>query len=409
MNRQLALPALLALVAPASAKVWVASDTPSLLAALSSSAHGDIVLLKSGVYTDGADFALAGKAVSLVADAGAVVELQRELVLSNLTVGANCLLQGLRLHNATSGEAALTVVGASAPLWIERCSVQNTLSPGIGPTSAAAYLVGCQRTVLHASSITGADGPSPSLSSGAVGLELFQSLVSAYGVDVRGGNGRNANMTFIGGPGGNALRAMDGQLFAQGSTLSGGNGGNGFAGVVCQPAGVGGAGADLALFQFPPPAYVLDAQVQGGAGGAGSGPCAGAAAGPAYTGATANLHILPGAARELDHASPVREGQPLTWSLDAAPGELAFLAYGLVPNLGWPEVTASGVLALQAPFDLAFVGVVPAGGTQTGGFVLHELGPGVEGAIVFAQSGYFDGASVWFGAPSATLLLDRAF
>jgi hypothetical protein len=67
------------------------------------------------------------------------------------------------------------------------------------------------------------------------------------------------------------------------------------------------------------------------------------------------------------------------------------------------------VFALQAPFAVAFAGVVPPSGTQTGGVMLNELGPGVEGALLFVQSGYFDGASVWFGAPSAALLLDQAF
>jgi hypothetical protein len=255
-------------------------------------------------------------------------------VLSNLPVSANCLLQGLRLHNTTSGEAALTVVFASAPLWIERCSVRSTLLPGIGPISAAAYLTNCQRAVLHASSFTGANGPSPGLANGAAGLDLFQSLVSAYGIDVRGGNGWNANMTFVAGPGGSALTAMDGQFFAQGSTIRGGNGGNGFAGVVCQSAGAGGAGAYLALFQFPPPMHVLDTQVLGGAGGAASGPCPAGSAGPTYAGSTQNLHALPGAARELAVTSPVREGQSIGWTLTAPAGDLAFIAYGVAPNFG---------------------------------------------------------------------------
>lgn len=399
---------LFAALAPAAGQVWVATDTPSLLAALAGSAHGDIVLLKAGVYAHTAPFAISGKAVSLVADAGAVVEFQRQLEVSGNPTGATCLLQGIQLHSTVSAEAALMAVTVSAPLWIERCSVRNASVPGSGPLPAAAYLVGCQRVVLHASTFIGADGQSAGFL-GAYALDLFQSLVSAYGIDVRGGKGRDATASFSAVSGARGLLAMDGQFFAQGSTIRGGAGGNAFAGVVCQAAGVGGPGADLLLFQNPPPFHTLDTQVQGGAGGAGSGPCPAGAAGPAYAGSTANLHTYAGTARELTVTSPVREGQTLLWSLQGVPGDLAFVAYGLAPLLGYPDVTAAGVLALQAPFQVAFAGVVPPSGTQTGGVALNELGPGVEGVILFVQSGYFDGARAWFGAPSASLLLDQAF
>jgi hypothetical protein len=398
----------LAIPALAAGKVWVATDTPSLLNALSNSQNGDIVLLKAAAYAHSDDFAISGKAVSLVADSGAAVELQRELTISGAPFGASCLLQGLSLHNTISGEAALTAVGVSAALWIEDCTVRNTLQPGFGPAPAAAYLVTCTRVVVHASSFTGADGPSPSISNGSHALDLFQSNVNAFGIDVRGGNGRNATASFAAGAGSRGLTAMDGQFFAQGSVIRGGNGGAAFAGEACQPGGPGGPGANLALFQFPPPMYTLDTLVHGGAGGLGFGPCPAGSAGPAYEGATDNLQTLPGAARELSVTSPVREGQTLAWTLDGAPGDLAFVAYGLAPMNG-SLVTAAGVLALQAPFNVAFAGVVPASGSQTGGVPLNELGPGVEGAILFVQSGYFDGTSVWFGAPSAAVLLDQAF
>jgi hypothetical protein len=414
MNFRLPLAALTLLAPAASAgQVWVVQDASQLSSAIAAAQHGDIVLLKSGIYASASGFSISDKAVSLVADSGATVDLQGRLLLDSLPATSACVLQRLHVTNAMPNQQVLLANGVSSPLWIEDCTFEGLLLPGAQVTSpAAALLVNCSRAALHGTSFVGA--PGKPVNNGGTGLELFQSNVGMNSCTARGGTGSAATSLFVPpAQGGNGVQVSDGFLYAAGTTFEGGTGGDGFAGVnptPCFAGAPGGAGVRLLQFQFSPPVRLLGAQTIGGAGGAAAGSCAG---GPSGLGImldgppTNNVQVLAGSARELDVTSPVREGQSLAWTLSGEPGDLAFLAYSGAANYLY-QAGLFGVLHLGAPFFVQYAGVVPAGGQVTGSVPLNDLGPGVDGALLFLQSGYFDGTSARLGAPAAALLLDQA-
>lgn len=409
----LATLALLASSASAS-QVWVVQDAAQLSTAIAAAQNGDIVLLKAGSYALGSGLSITGKAVSLVADSGAAIDWQGRLTLNSLPATAACVLQRLHMTNTTPNQQVLLGNGVSGPLWIEDCTIEGLPVQGAQFASAAAVLLSqCSRAAMHGTAVLGAPG-SP-VHAGGAGLELFQSYVGLNSCTARGGAGHDATSLFVpssaGGPG---AQVSDGFLFASGTTLEGEQGGDGYAGVSptpCIAGETGGAGLRLLQFQFSPPVRLLDTQAIGGAGGAAAGDCAG---GPSGLGIsldgppTSNVQVLAGTARELAVTSPVREGETLAWTLSGEPGDLAFLAYSGASVYVYQE-SLFGVLHLGAPFFVDYAGVVPAGGQVSGGVLVNELGPGVEGALLFLQSGYFDGAAVRLGAPAAVLLLDQAF
>lgn len=385
--------------------VWVVSDSAQFSTAIGAAQNGDIILLKGATY--GPQFLLppfsaSGKSVSFVADVGANVAIGATLTLENASSATPTLLQGLQFSQFSAIAPLLVVRNMPGAVWIDRCDVAVQFEYPFAFSSMTPALVdNCAALVVHDSSFQGAAGTQ--LMPGGDGLRVTASNSAFYGCAFQGGSGGEKKA------GGNGLLLVGGTSFLSGGAFLGGNGDDGWFDPGNPSACFdGAAGGDGLLLSSAASVKALDIAGAGGNGGTASGICTPGAAGVAFDSANGTLATIATSARGLEVSSPVREGETLTWKLSGQPGELAFLDYGGQP--GFLDLPAwNGMLLLAPPFFMAFAGVVPASGELSGSIPIHELGPGVEGAIVWAQSGFFDGASVLQSATSATLLLDQAF
>lgn len=399
----LALP-LLATAASAG-HVIVVSHSVHLASALSTAQDGDIILMQSAVYGPQLflpPFTASGKSVSLVADAGARVEIGTTVTLENASSATPALLQGVTFAQFSAISPLLVVRNMPGAVWIDRCDVAVQFEyPFTFSSMTPALVDNCAALVVHDSSFRGASGTQ--LQPGGDGLRVNASNSAFYECSFQGGSGGEKKA------GGNGLQLVGGTSFLSGSSFAGGNGDDGWFDPGNPNACFDGtAGGDGLLLSSGASAKALALSGVGGNGGSAGGVCHAGAPGVPFDTANGTLTTLATNARNLEVSSPVREGETLTWTLTGNPGELAFLDYGGQP--GFLDLPAwNGMLLLAPPFFIAFAGVVPASGELSGSIPIHELGPGVEGAIVWAQSGFFDGAAVFQSATSATLLLDQAF
>lgn len=395
--------AALALASAAHAKVHVVANSTEFLAALGSSVSGDVILMKSGLYTSSTGFPFVFKSLSFVADAGADVEFQRQLFLWTPDTQP-LLLQGLRLSPQVAQEPALVVNGSAGTLWIDRCAIHAT--------SAASQVLGAAASVANRTIATRSsfDGHSAPGAQGATGIEAGMGFsLYVYDCTIRGGAGRAASASLAATNGRSAVKLQDCFTLFEGTTVEGGPGGAGHAGAPCAAGGSGGPGFELLDTHFPPLVQEYASTIAGGAAGPAGGACGTGTPGPAHAGSTAWVVALAGAARSLEVTSPVREGQPIGWTLTGVPGDVAIVAFGTSTLGGAFGPSPSGALLVVPPFTIFAAGVLPASGILTGSAVLAELGPGIEGVVIAVQALFFDGTSAHFGAPSPTLLLDQAF
>jgi hypothetical protein len=134
-------------------------------------------------------------------------------------------------------------------------------------------------------------------------------------------------------------------------------------------------------------------------------------AGPGVSISTGTYVDHAGIARSMIASAPVREGQSLSLSYSAAPGELvlvhASLSQGFSPLAPFGYV---GVLTLGPPAWTFPQGTMPAAGPLVVSVPIQELGPGLEGVVLYFQSSFVDASTstAFAGGPSATVLLDSS-
>lgn len=125
----------------------------------------------------------------------------------------------------------------------------------------------------------------------------------------------------------------------------------------------------------------------------------------------ATVEQLAGTARSVIASSPVREGEFATITVQGAPGEFALIAYSGEFQAGTfaPQWRAPPLVG--APQQLVALGALPATGSASLGFIVGELGSGVEGARAVAQGVFVDPSAmtVQLGSASEIVLLDAGF
>jgi hypothetical protein len=357
--------------------------------AVDAAANGDLVLVKAGDYSG---FTISAKGVSVVADAGAAVVADGDVLVINVSASQRVLLQGLTVHGDAAAPALVTQ-GSMGAIWIESCDV--TGGTQIGPGLVAVSVNSCPAVVIQRSLMTGGNAMSGGTQSmGGPALHVANSKVAVGDSQCLGGNGA-APVAGGGGFGGPGLRVLTGSVFASGTSFQGGAGAAPVPPTF--PGGPGGPGINTEA-----PVTTLQCTFAGGPGFPNGAPTVVIGAG--------SVTILPDVARHFSITSPVREGQALTITAGGVPGEIAWFLFA--PSPATPIALLlpfEGSLALPAGASSFALGMIPGGGTlSTPPIVVPNLPAALQSATIWCQSLDFGSPHAVLGPTSALVLLDAA-
>jgi hypothetical protein len=438
------VPALSAAALPA--EVWVVApqggpgiDFNTIQAAIDAAADGDTLLVKSGNY---AGFGVIGKGLAIVAEDGAIVSLGSGSTIRALSASQVVVLRGLHDMNGHDASVflqspsteALLVKNCAGSVWIEDCVLNGgngTNSTFANPTLSSANIAlradNVGALLLERCTLRGGHGGdleeetiTPSPGPGAGALDASNSAIVLHGCTLQGGYGGSDFDTTSdpGGSGGHGLRLIGGSVYAASTSSKGGNGGFGGDGGSFSSCGDGGNGGDgVRLEGAATTGSSLELLASGGFGGGGGyGGLFGSSCPAGDPGLAIRLeggstyNALSGSAVACSIPTALREGVGSHGVLNAAAGTLAFLVYGTAPaSLGVPSLV--GPLLVAPSVSVLALGTVPSSGAIVLPLTPSELGPGVEGATVYAQGVAFDpsSATITLGGASAVLLLDSSF
>lgn len=354
--RPFALIALAALTA-AQSRVWVVGPSASgtaefseIQAAVDAAADGDTVLVQSGIY---AGFSIVNKGVSVVADSNLVI-VSGGVDVHFLAPAQFVVLRGLSIRNPKTDP--VRIYKNAGWVWIDSCTL--AMSPSVnldvgysldGTNGVEAW--DCALLTFSQCWIEGGRGASiaEGFDSGNGGHGLFarNATVNAFESQFFGGQGSDAYWSdgADGGDGGYGVIVSDGDLFASGCTLRGGDGGwGGGAQSEFDLCGVGGDGGHALETQVGSPAARLLTSVlipgEGGPGGStDDAACSAGGDGVATAVLSGSAEYLLEYRRALWTPSPVREESTVELWHWGWPGDLVGLLVSagqtstLVPEL----------------------------------------------------------------------------
>lgn len=399
--------------------------------AVDESTHGDTVLVWSGTY---AGFNVVNKAIAVIADAGEVVLVNGTVQVRNLAADRDVLLGRLQIAGATGGLAyqgtGLYLKNDLGSVRVQGCDLQAVAAhPGaLVEGSLDVSLNDCR--AFGGAGLSGATWPG---CEGGAGVSAASSSVAVYFSDLRGGAASVGSWGSCQGcPGGSGLSSTTSSfLHAAGTLLTGVNGADALDG--CQPSqnflcngGNGGHGANLRVLGFDPEpqtfwsygnAFATGTGGEGGTGMCGCGlftVCDGEAGEPGLAVQSFGADSVQVSAR----LSPLLEVMPNP-ARETATVQLSFLGpvnstvyLAASSRTGFRPRSFQGVQHVPAssPSLFQIVGTSNGAGQLTEGWVIPELGPGVESRVVHLQPLFVDssGGYTW-GAPVGLVLLDRAF
>lgn len=370
---------------------------PAVVAAV----EGDLVLVKSGTY---AGFMVDDKAVAVVADAGAVVNVLGTVHIGALAAGKTVVLDRLNVMTPYTGVSVnsygLRAVNCAGRIRVQGCTLSGAhgnpdgLGPGcvaVGSTSGweGAYLDHCSDVAFSLCVLRGGsasdlyefpqcDGQPVYGDHGGNGLKSWFSTVSLYDCQSFGGAGSDA--WFGGGAAGSGIEAGMSNIDASNVLMAGGKGGDAWDYFGPTDPAPGGAGILAGAGSF---VRVLDCSMQPGASGSslwGSPPpYLPADGGAAYK-------LLSGASKGFGIPRVLRELQNTFMTFTGVGGDAAFLF--LSPATAKiPAPSLKGVLHLSGSALLGpvAVGVVPLAGTLQVPISVPPLPAGILGAEVYLQ------------------------
>jgi hypothetical protein len=371
-------------VAPVAGPGVFATD---IQPAVDAAADGDLVLVEAGDYSG---FTIAGKGVSVVADAGAAAVANGPVFLQNIFAAQHVLLQGLTI-NGDNLTPAIVTLNCPGTIWIESCSV--TGGTRSGPGLVAVSVNSSKSVVIERCLMTGGNATTGgTVDMGGPALHLANSGVAVSDSQGLGGLG-GATTSGGGGFGGSGLRVLPNSplAFASGCSFLGGDG----AAPVPPsfPGGAGGAGINTES-----PVTTLQCTVVGGQGFPDSPPIVAGGAG--------SVAMLPDVARHFSVSSPVREGQSTTISTGGVPGESAWLLFSLSLAPVKLLLPFKGALVLPASSPLVALGAIPAGGTLSLPIAIPNLPAGLQATTLWCQSLFLGSPHAVLGPASALVILD---
>jgi hypothetical protein len=386
--------------------------------AVDAATDGDTILVKSGVY--GA-FSVGDKALVIVGDSGASVEVVGSASVQSLAASKTFVLENITANGTTSGSSTsvygLYLANDAGHVRIENCHFTGASLTGFGAAHDGydgVHIVACSDAALTRVTSTGGSAPPfpnscCSYVSGA-GVSASGSTVTLYRSTLRGGNGESAGFSAPnGGSGGDGCSASATLLFLSGTACTGGDGGQ-----AGQPAfgAFGGDGGDGIRLSNISTCYELESTQTAGAAGPAS-PFDPINTSPGNRGVAregTTFVDLTGSARRMQSPSPVRENTSYAMSFTGTPGEQVALlvssAADRVLQLPW-----KGVLLLKAmhPSLSIPVGTIPPAGTLSVTWGAMDLG-GLASKTLHVQPVFVDAQGHrTLGNASSTVILSHLY
>ena len=377
------------------------TDFTDVQSAIDAAADGDLILIKPGSY---GNTVLDARSLTLIGEEDVTGDRPRVNSLRVQNSSGPVTVRGLSvLLDEFSGAAlwALSVGANAEPVSFEDCSFETPLSTTLGAPGAAVnsstsvtFTRCLMRGAPAAQGLGPFDGPFPA----SPGLTVFlNSSVHLYGCELIGGDGADATISIFSFDqpavsAASALRVSEAFLFSAGSTLRGGDGGDGGVGIggsCLDPTdgGDGVTGIEASLIRF-------DNTILPGAPGTATAGCPNNGSPGAaldLTGTTDTL--LPETYRSFEATSPAFEGLPVMNHITGHPGEntIMLVSFGLL-NTYLPAVR--GVLFGDAPLLAIVLGPMPAAGELMFSVTVpaNSLPAGIDSIDVYEQI-YVGGAT----------------
>ncbi len=390
--------------------------------AVTAAADGDVVLVKAGAYSA---FAISNKDLTVVADAGASVQVQGTVLVSNLSAARRVLLSGLDVtgdYLAPSIGHGLLVSSNTGSVRVDRCQLHA--APGTleyCQQHEGALITNSLDVAFAHCTIVGTDAALQLYGVGGFGLRSMASKVAVYDCTLRGGLGGTCAVcslmncvyfyavSYDGANGGSGIRVQQSDVFVSRSTARGGDGGPALPNPNYSTyGGCGGSGAELSGTGN---SWRFDLTLFGGVGGLSQGGAPNGTAGLTIASGSTAFPVLPGSGRTLQASAVLRENNALALTLSGQPGDSAGVLVSMTPRYSL-DLAANGVRLTAAPSNGRFIplGTVPGGGTLSASLPIGDLGPGVQSRRFFVQSIHQDASGAFvLGTPQSVVVLDSAF
>ena len=381
------------------------SDYSDLQTALDAAASGDVLLMRAGSYSGAS---VTGKAVSVVADDDASVQIDGRLRIVGTPIGSTTSIKGLNITSPVgTQQPALQTKTCHGTLWVESCTLTGGAAVSNGGPAPGASVEGCNDAVFVRCVITGGSVGNNN-GSGREGLFADDSDIWMFESDLVGANSNSSGSGSVGFSGASAAWIQDTALFATASAFKGGWGGDaeedGNSG--CGSAGDGGSGVRALNSTFTQQACTF---APGSSGFPVDPEC-----GPGDPGqdvalfGSSSTRVLPGATRGLRMSAVVREGELAQFAAFGAAGELVWWIAGFdASSLDLPGKNSP--LLLQLPILLSLpMANLPAGGVLIVDFPAPELPVGFDGVILRNQAFFAGTGNGQLSNAASTLFLDAS-
>jgi hypothetical protein len=377
----------------------------TIQSAVDAAADGDTILVKSGFYQG---FTVNDRAVAVVADTNALVQVGTLVRVDNLASSRDALLVGLRIFVDVPGNYGVQLRHNMGSVRVEDCRLEN-----LGYVGEAAWVVNSQDVAYARCTIVTSE---PRFPGDALHVDgnPGSSNVAVYDSELRGGDGADlcsSQWDCQPPDGGSGAVVRSGSFFfAAGSLFHGGEGGRGSqygCGLFC--GSDGGWGGDGVRFIASGAAALLDNGYHAGHGAPTCSPCSSNLDGGNGVEIGGSPTMLDGRARHLSIKNPRRERIPFRIEARGRPGDSVILYSS--ESTGFTYMPSRrGVLIPQNPTPPIQLGTIPANGILVYHHTVPDLGPGVQSKRIYFQALHTTPAGVKFlGSPVSLVVLDQAF
>ncbi|MBL8768360.1 MAG: hypothetical protein JNL94_13380 [Planctomycetes bacterium] len=386
-------------------------------AAVTAAAPGDLVLVRAGTY---AAFVVAGKSLSIVADAAATVHVVGDCAIRGLPANSAVVCRGLAFGPPlVSPGTRLELTTNLGRIRVEDCSFAPNDAIAIVTQPKPTVLVdACTSVTFARCTSTGRASPD-ALDAACPALVVSDSTVRIESSTLIGGDGADSQMFStsilpVATAGAEALRVAGGDLFLGGSILRGGQGGNGSGDMLvdpCDPPGQSGAGIVIAA----PGGLVrsLACTIESGAPGLVHGFCEPldppkpivVTAAPG----TAQVVVLTGASNSAIADATVDELGTASLLVIGVPGEFVFALIGVGPDATFVPALSSVLYESATPLVVVALGAIPASGTLSLSVPLQLSVPALSAVSGHVQAATCSGSGECrLGSPTVVTILDSA-